>query len=108
MVRGADVVLDVHVVVLFLVLVQHVRVRLQRLFELLAALVVQLALARILRRSVHVPGTFTVVLRLSQLLLVLHAPVLEPGFHLNAHRQHVLVLVIRDLGMAIHVVNTFK
>lgn len=81
MIRGANIVLDVHLV---LVLLQHVRVRLQSLLQLLRGLVAQFALAGVVVRGpLQLPGRLPLVLRFPQLLLMLHPPVLEPGFNLR-------------------------
>lgn len=81
MIRGANVVLDVHV---FIVLVPHVGVWLQAVRELLAGPV---GLSAALRRALRVPGGLPVVLRFPQLLLVLHPSVLEPRFYLSGEEK---------------------
>lgn len=82
MIRGTNVVLDVHVVVL-VVFLQHERVRFQAALQLLRALLVHVALTGNVRGSLQISGRLPFVLCLPQLLLVLHPPVLEPRFYLR-------------------------
>ena len=82
MLRGANVLLDVHIV-LVLVLVQQVGAGLRPALQLLRVLLVHFALARVLRGpGVRVTRMFPIVLCLPQLFLVLHPPILKPRFHL--------------------------
>lgn len=83
MIRGANIILDVHVVVVVVVFLQQVRVRLQSVFQLLCVLVVQFTLAGVIPRSLHLSGCLPFILRFSQLFLVLHPPILKPRFYLR-------------------------
>lgn len=91
MIRGANVVLDINIIVIVVVFLQQVRVRLQSVLQFLGALLVQFALAQIVCGSVQLAGRLPLVLRFPQLLLVLHPPVLEPRFHLAERNQRCLI-----------------
>lgn len=85
MILGAYVILYIHIVV---VLIQHVRVRLLSVFQFLRALIIQFALAGVVCGSLQLPRSLPLVLRFPQLLLVLHASVLEPRFYLHRAKSN--------------------